>query len=251
MSPRPELVGVLNADELQATGEHLASLQLDSGMIPWFPGGHCDPWNHVETAMALDVAGFHDEAERAYEWLAATQRPDGSWHAYYRSDGTVEETKLDTNVCAYVATGVCHHLKSTWDRGFADNLWPTVERALDFVLSLRRPDGLPLWAIEPDGRPWGYALLTGTASIQHALRCGAALGRLLGSERPDWTEAADVMADVIRDDPSAFEPKTRWAIPDRLSASAARRVTASASGSSAEPRRRSSTKRAAAGWRAV
>ena len=28
-------------------------------MIPWFPGGHCDPWNHVETAMALDVAGLH------------------------------------------------------------------------------------------------------------------------------------------------------------------------------------------------
>ena len=28
-------------------------------MIPWFPGGHCDPWNHVETTMALDVAGFH------------------------------------------------------------------------------------------------------------------------------------------------------------------------------------------------
>ena len=212
MSPRPELIGVLNADELQATGEHLASLQLDSGMIPWFPGGHCDPWNHVETAMALDVAGFHDEAERAYEWLAATQRADGSWHAYYRSDGTVEETKLDTNVCAYIATGVCHHLKSTWDRGFADNLWPTVERALDFVLSLRRPDGLPLWAVEPDERPWDYALLTGTASIQHALRCGAALGRLLGSERHDWIEAADVMAEVIRNDPSVFEPKTRWAM---------------------------------------
>jgi hypothetical protein len=53
------LPGVLSADELMATGEHLVSLQLDTGMIPWFPGGHCDPWNHVESAMALDVAGFH------------------------------------------------------------------------------------------------------------------------------------------------------------------------------------------------
>ena len=41
------------------TAESIASLQLDTGMIPWFPGGHCDPWNHVETAMALDVAGLH------------------------------------------------------------------------------------------------------------------------------------------------------------------------------------------------
>ena len=28
------LPGVLSADELQVTGEHLASLQLDTGMIP-------------------------------------------------------------------------------------------------------------------------------------------------------------------------------------------------------------------------
>ncbi|MGB0113467.1 MAG: hypothetical protein WBP59_09630 [Ilumatobacteraceae bacterium] len=212
MSKLPDLPGVLSADELHTTGEHLAALQLDNGMIPWFDGGHCDPWNHVETAMALDVAGFHNEAERAYEWLADVQRPDGSWHAYYGSDGSVEDAKLDTNVCAYVATGVAHHLRNTWDRGFAENLWPTVERALEFVLGLRRDDGVPLWAIEPDAQPWDYALLTGTSSIQHALRCGAALGERVGEHRPDWTAAADVMADAVRDRPQAFEPKTRWAM---------------------------------------
>ena len=31
-----------------------------TGMIPWFPGGHADPWNHVEAAMALDLGGPHD-----------------------------------------------------------------------------------------------------------------------------------------------------------------------------------------------
>ncbi len=212
MSHLPDLPGVLSADELCATGEHLASLQLETGMIPWFPGGHCDPWNHVETAMALDVAGFHRHAERAYEWLVDTQRPDGAWHAYYANDGSVEDTKLDTNVCAYIATGVCHHLRNTWDRGFAENMWPTVERALEFVLSLRRPDGVPLWAIEPDDRPWDYALITGTSSIQHALRCGARLGESVGESRPGWIEAADVMAAVVRDSPESFEPKTRWAM---------------------------------------
>jgi hypothetical protein len=212
MSHLPDLPGVLSADELCTTGEHLASLQLETGMIPWFPGGHCDPWNHVETAMALDVAGLHQHAERAYEWLVDTQRPDGAWHAYYANDGSVEDTKLDTNVCAYIATGVCHHLRNTWDRGFAENMWPTVERALEFVLSLRRPDGVPLWAIEPDARPWDYALITGTSSIQHALRCGARLAESVGESRPGWIEAADVMAAVVRDSPESFEPKTRWAM---------------------------------------
>jgi hypothetical protein len=209
----PEVPGVLSAEELVATADHLASLQLASGMIPWFRGGHCDPWNHVEAAMALDVAGLHEAAEDAYEWLAASQREDGSWHNYYRSDGTVEESKLDTNVCAYVATGVWHHWRCTWDRGFLDHLWPTVERALNWVLSLRRPDGLALWAIEADGtRPWAYALLTGTSSIHHALRCGTALADVVGEPRPAWSRAADVMAAVVADDPGAFEPKQRWAM---------------------------------------
>ena len=135
--------------------------------------------------MALDIAGLHHEAEDAYEWLAPIQRDDGSWHNYYWPDGSVEESKLDTNVCAYIATGVWHHWRCTWDRGFLDHLWPTVERALDWVLAQRRADGLALWAIEADGtRPWSYALLTGTSCIQHALRCGHALAEAIGEARP-------------------------------------------------------------------
>ena len=217
MTTVPDLPGILSADEVVASGEHLASLQTASGMIPWWPGGHCDAWNQVESAMALDVAGLHKAAEHAYEWLADTQRPDGSWHNYYLPDGdrdiAVEESKVDTNVVAYVATGVWHHWRCTTDRSFVDNLWPTVERALDYVLSLRRPDGLVLWAVEADGtQTWDYALLTGSSSIQHALRCGAAVGLATGSPRPDWVEAADVMCTLIQREPLAFQPKTRWAM---------------------------------------
>lgn len=208
----PEVPGVLSAAELCRTAEHLAGLQVPSGMIPWFPGGHCDPWNHVESAMALDVAGFHAQAAAAYRWLADTQRPDGSWHNYYRSDGSVEETKLDTNVCAYIATGLWHHWLSTGDREFVTTMWPTVRRALEWVLSLRRPDGTILWAVEPEEQPWDYALLTGSASIQLSLRYGAALGAVLGDPHPEWVQAADVITAVIRERPSAFEPKTRWAM---------------------------------------
>jgi GH15 family glucan-1,4-alpha-glucosidase len=214
-----ELDGVLSEGEAHRTASHLAALQLPTGMIPWYPGGHCDPWNHVESAMALDVAGFHAQAEHAYRWLAETQRPSGAWHNYYRSDGSVEETKLDTNVCAYIATGVRHHWLCTHDDAFVEQLWPTVDRAIEFVLALRRTDGLPLWAVEPGERPWGYALLTGTASIQHALRLGADAAASIGLDRAHWIVAADEMSAAIRhevartdDAPGAFEPKTRWAM---------------------------------------
>jgi hypothetical protein len=209
----PDLPGILSADEVRETADHLASLQVPSGMIPWFPGGHCDPWNHVESAMALDVAGLHHQAEDAYEWLAAVQLPDGAWHNYYWPDGSVEEPKLDTNVCAYIATGVWHHWRCTWDRGFLDHLWPAVERALDWVLSLRRPDGQVLWAIEADAtRPWDYALLTGSSSIQHALQCGRALSDVVGEPRPEWSTAAERIVDAITDRPDSFAPKERWAM---------------------------------------
>ena len=208
----PHLEGVLSADEVVVSAEWIASLQLDSGMIPWWPGGHCDPWNHVETAMALDVAGFHAQAERAYEWLADIQRPDGSWWNYYLPDGSVEEAKLDTNVCAYIATGVWHHWLCTRDRGFVDHLWPTVERAIDWVLSMRRHDGTVLWARTDDDTPWDYALLTGSASISHALACAAELAELALSPRPDWATAGQLLAHLVADEPHRFEPKVRWAM---------------------------------------
>lgn len=212
MSDLPHLPGVLTADEVAETARSIADLQLACGMIPWFPDGHCDPWNHVETAMALDVAGLHSEAERAYEWLRATQRPDGSWHNYYWANGSVKEHKLDTNVCAYVATGVWHHWLCTGDRGFLEHLWPTVDAALHWVLSMRRHDGLPLWAREVDEVPWDYALLTGSSSIAHALECGARAAQVLGHERSSWTAARQVIVDHLRHRPHVFEPKDRWAM---------------------------------------
>ena len=104
------LRGAITAAELADTAAWIAGLQQSDGMILWNEDGHCDPWNHVETAMALDTMGLHDRAILAYRWLAESQRADGSWHNYYLGDGSVKDPKVETNVCAYVATVSCHHL---------------------------------------------------------------------------------------------------------------------------------------------
>jgi hypothetical protein len=217
----PEVDGVITADEIEESADSIASLQLPCGMIPWYPGGHCDPWNHVETAMALAVAGRLDEADRAYDWLLHTQRPDGSWHNYYIEEPArsstgpaivVEDAKLDTNVCAYIATGVWHHWLITEDRDFVERLWPAVHRAIDWVLSMQTERGEIVWAREVDTRPWEYALLTGSSSIHHALECALGLASLVGVERPRWELALAALGRVIRNRPEAFEPKDRWAM---------------------------------------
>lgn len=207
----PSVPGILTVEQVKATVDSIALVQLSSGMIPWFPGGHADPWNHVEAAMALDLGGRLHEAELAYQWLIDTQLLDGSWHQYYLAD-RIEDAKFDANVCAYVAAGVWHHFLMTRDSGFLDTMWPVVERAIDFVLELQTPRGEILWARHPDGTPWPFALLTGSSSICHSLRCAIAICEHLGHERPDWELSAANLANVIVNVPEAFEPKERWAM---------------------------------------
>ncbi|MBJ7491005.1 MAG: hypothetical protein JHC59_06695, partial [Ilumatobacteraceae bacterium] len=82
----PHLPGILTTADLARTADSIQALQLPNGMIPWYPNGHCDPWNHVETAMALNIMGRDDAALSAYKWLADIQHEDGSWFNYYMPD---------------------------------------------------------------------------------------------------------------------------------------------------------------------
>ncbi len=207
----PQVPGILSASDVMATACSIAEVQLPNGMIPWFPGGHCDPWNHVEAAMALSVCGLHDEAERAYGWLAEHQMADGSWFNYYLAHG-VKDPRLDTNVCAYVAAGLWHHHLVTGTDDLLRRMWPTMEQALDFVLRWQQPDGSIRWSLDGSGRPESYALLTGSSSIYHSLRCGVAAAERLGKDRPDWELAAGRLGHAVAHHPSAFAPKAEFAM---------------------------------------
>lgn len=203
--------GVVTSEELALTADYLASLQVASGQIPWFVGGHCDPWNHVEVAMALTVSGYESHARAAYRWLAAAQLGDGSWFNYYVGN-RARDTRLDTNVCAYVAAGLYHYLLATDDVDFVVELWPTVERALEFVLRWQLIDGTIRWSLDAQGRPESYALLTGSSSIFHSLRCGVALAERLDTAKPEWELAAGRLGHAVAHHPGAFAPKNEFAM---------------------------------------
>ncbi len=100
--------------------------------------------------MALTVAGLLEPARAAFDWCATTQRDDGSWPMQVRA-GVVEDANCDSNFCAYMATGVWHHVLVTGDRRFAETMWPVVRRAIDFVLDLQQPNGEIVWARSDSG----------------------------------------------------------------------------------------------------
>ena len=207
----PSVDGIITQSQVAETVDAIASHQLPNGNIPWTPGGHTDPWNLVEAAMALDVGGRHAEAERSYEWLVSRQSDSGYWHAYYQFDDVKERT-LDTNVTCYVANGVWHHYLSTGDTGFLEDLFPVVERAIDFALDQQHPTGEIEWDADPERAEGRGALLTGSSSIYSSLRCAIAAAERLGRERPDWELSLGSLAIAIVHRPERFLDKGRWAM---------------------------------------
>jgi hypothetical protein len=100
----------------------------------------------------------------------------------------------------------------TGDGEVLARMWPVVERAIGFVLALQQPGGEILWSRESDGTPARFALLTGSCSILHSLRCAVAIAAALGLDRPEWELAAGRIAHAVIHREDAFEPKARWAM---------------------------------------
>ena len=203
---------MMTPEQRRASVASIERLQIDSGLVLWVEGGHADPWNHVETAMALDVGGNFEAAARAYGWLAGNQRADGSWHQYYEAD-RIKDEKFDANTIAYVAVGVWHHYLSTQDREWLDAQWSMVSKALSWVLQLQQPTGEILWAREPDGTPFHYALITGSSSIHHSLGCAIDIAHELGRSAEGFVTGQKLLGHALKHYPlEFFAEKDRWAM---------------------------------------
>jgi hypothetical protein len=161
--------------------------------------------------MALTITGHLEAAHAAYDWMARHQLGDGSWFNYYLG-ARVKDTRLDTNVCAYVAAGIYHYLVATDDVDTAARWWPMVERAVDFVLRFQRVDGSFAWSLDSSGRVEPYALLTGSASIFHSLRCAVALAERLDAHRPAWELAAGRVGHALAHHREVFANKDEFAM---------------------------------------
>jgi len=208
--------GFFPEEFLRPTVEFILAAQRPSGEIPWFEGGYTDPWDHVEAAMGLTIGGEHQAAQMAYQWLSNAQLDDGSWWASYRGDEVDNNKRRETNFVAYFATGIWHHFLITKDREFLQAMWPTVERAIGFVLSLQTEHGEIHWAVENDGQPKRDALKTGCSSIYKSLECAHNIAVTLGEDRSHWLLARNNLGLALRHKPERFdrtwESKARYSM---------------------------------------
>jgi hypothetical protein len=165
--------------------------------------------------MALLVAGQDGAATRAWEWVAGTQRYDGSW-PLKTTAGVVDDASGETNMAAYVAVGAWHDWLVRRDETFVRALWPTVRMALDFVCRMQLPFGGIAWSQEWDDRGPARvneeALLAGSSSIHHALRAGLTLADLLDDPQPGWELTAGRLGHALREHRDRFLDKSTFAM---------------------------------------
>ncbi|MGH3116027.1 MAG: glycoside hydrolase family 15 protein [Nocardioidaceae bacterium] len=89
------------------------------------------------TALILDAAGHHMEAEQYFRWMAGIQRADGSFGTTYDNwtGQHVPFVEPEHDAIGIFLVGVIRHYQLTGDAGFANDLWPAVQRSADFVSS--------------------------------------------------------------------------------------------------------------------
>ncbi|HEU65376.1 MAG TPA: prenyltransferase, partial [Chloroflexi bacterium] len=189
---------------IQNQADFIVSQQLPSGAIPWYRGGITDPWDHVECAMALDFSGRFSEASLAYKWMRNIQNPDGSWYFSYLDDKPQDLTK-DTNFSTYIATGMWFHYLATRDPDFLRYMWPTVEKGINFALSLQQPSGEIYWGLSENNEVWPGAILTASSSTWFSIKCGIKIAKKLGLDKTDWEKASQKLAKAIKEQPERFD----------------------------------------------
>jgi hypothetical protein len=207
----------IDRDGLRQTALWIAAHQRDDGAIPWFPRRKMDPWDHVQCAMGLVAAGLLGEARAAFRFLAAAQDRDGAWPAASNCTAVIDPAR-ETNHAAYLATGLAFLHRAAGDVDFLAEMWPTLDRAMAFVLRLQAPDGSIYWAADGGGNVWPAPLLAGCASMHGSLTCAARLAAELGHDRRAWIEARRRLGDVLRNSEHVFlaaavpEPPGRYSM---------------------------------------
>jgi len=197
---------------IEDCAKSIINAQKGTGEIPWAIGEKTDSWDMVEAIMGLNICGYFQESKKGFEWLKKTQNSDGSFYASYMN-GSPEDMTKDTNMSSYIAVGLLQYLIITKDLDFTRYIWPTVEKGLNFVISLQAEGGEIYWAKSPKGNIDKMCLLTGSSSIYTSLKCGIYLGEKLGFDYPHWKTAAIKLENALRKRRHVFDvTKSRYSM---------------------------------------
>lgn len=98
------------------------------------------------TMMAMDAAGFYEEGERYWRWMAARQLTGDDAGTYYTCmnlwDNSHEQfIEPEHDSIGWFLYGVYRHCVETQDFSLVNDLWPQIKASADFVMNNIRENG--------------------------------------------------------------------------------------------------------------
>jgi len=189
---RSLLVFKLMSDE--QTGGLLASAEMDEGFSKCGRYAYCWGRDAAFITSALDAAGLTEAVDKFYNWAVNTQDDNGSWHQRYYMDGNLAPSwGLQIDETGTLIWGVLKHYEVTKNLKFLENMWNTVEKGIEFLISFIDNDtGLP----KPSYDLWEERLGEHTyssAAVYGGIMAGVKIAEILNIRREyveNWYKTA-------------------------------------------------------------
>jgi len=162
---------------------------------------YCWPRDAVYLAWALDRCGYHAEVKKFYRWCQRTQMSEGLWYQNHYPDGRRHWTGIQVDQVGTIVWGAWQHFQLTGDRAFLVDMWPTLQRAADYLLSRIHKEvrlvysEQDLW--EETGGFLTYTNASAVAGLQAASQAAREMGRETDCVR--WRGAAEELRTQISD----------------------------------------------------
>jgi GH15 family glucan-1,4-alpha-glucosidase len=168
------------------------------------------------SAMALDTAGHHAEADQYYRWLASIQYADGSFGTTYDNwtgqHVSFVEPELDS--VGIFLIGAYRHWQQTGDNSFRDAVWPQIVKAANFVSSHLASNGLgpqdaSIWEETQEYNTFTQSLyITGLWAAE-----AVAQSKADTTDADNWSNAVGSIATALQAS-SLNSPAGLWNSPD-------------------------------------
>ncbi|WP_160679249.1 CBM35 domain-containing protein [Clostridium sp. C8-1-8] len=167
------------------------------------------------TAMSLDAAGFTTEGERYWNWLAARQSTDGSFHTcFWLWDNTnANFVEPENDSIGFFLIGAYKHYKATGNKAFLDGVYKAVKNSASYIMTNMDqttgfgPADKSIW--EEGDSPQYYAYTQ--ASYAMGLKSAALIATLEGDNAlaDSYNGAGSTILTAINRDDTAY-PKGLW-----------------------------------------
>jgi oligosaccharide amylase len=183
------------------TGALLAAPEVDEQFTRCGRYAYCWGRDAAFITSALDKCGLSDAAEAFFYWAARVQEDDGSWQQRFYMDGNLAPSwGLQIDEGGSVIWGILEHYKAVKNKDFLINLWPCVQKGVEFLIRYTDMEtGLPWLSFDLWEERLGEHAYS-SAAVYAGIKAGAEIAEITGKPQKlcrKWRDHAEKLREAI------------------------------------------------------